>query len=136
VPPTKRPATRRWERIAVTAAWLGLFVLLNTLAAACFKESGTDLAHTWRYFFLGNTFGPLSVIFLMIVYSRMNANLTSALSTGFGTIAVQITFWMLYGEHLRPWQWGGIGLLTAGVMLAMMGKTEQAKEPGRPEGPA
>jgi len=121
-------AALRLNRKAVTFFWLVLWLILNTTAAVCFKESGTNRDYTWRYFFAGNTFGPLSVIVLMILYARMNPNLTSAMCVGLGTITVQVTFGVLYNAHLHPRQWLGIGLLTAGVALALIGKGARAAE--------
>ncbi len=120
----------------VTAFWLVMFLIFNTLASVCFKEGGTDRAHKLQYFIIGNTFGPLSVIFLMILYKRMHANLALALAVGLATVVVQIAFLFLYKQYLQWWQWGGIAILTVGVAMVMMGGKQKPAEPESDEPPA
>jgi multidrug transporter EmrE-like cation transporter len=103
--------------------WLIIFVILNTLASLCFKESGTSPTHGWQYFMVGNIFGPLSLIFLMLAYGRLNLNIASALAIGGSALVIQVTFWLVYGTHLTPLQWGGIALAIIGAVLAGWGKT-------------
>ncbi len=104
-------------RVFPVAGWglLG-YSLLGLAANFCFKECGTHPDRTWFYFILGNTFGPLSLIFLMGVYARMNANLAAALSMGLSAISVQVAFWWVYKTHLAPIQW--LGFLGANAVGA------------------
>jgi len=111
-------ARRRRVRAALG---LAVYVLLGVAASLCFKECGTDAERTWFYFTLGNTFGPLSLIFLMLAYSSMNANLASALAMGLGAVATQIAFWLVYAVMLSPLQWAGIGMVVAGAVIAVSG---------------
>lgn len=105
------------------------FMVLNLAAAFCFKECGTDTRHSWLYFTIGNTVGPLSLIFLMRVYAVMNANLAAALVLGLSAISIQLAFGMVYRARLAPMQWGGIALAIAGGILAVAGRAS-----GRPAG--
>jgi len=106
---------------AWSAVWLLVFMVLNKLAARCFKECGTDAARTWTYFVVGNILGPLSLIFLMLAYARMNANVVAAIAIGGGAIVVQVTFGLAYGSHLTLSQWAGIALAIVGAVLATAG---------------
>ncbi len=126
-PVTKALAAHPRHKI-VTTFWLVMFLVFNLLANVCFKEGGTDETHKWEYFFAGNTFGPLSVVFLMILYKRMHANLALALAVGLATVVVQITFLFLYKQYLQSWQWGGIAILTWGVAMVMMGGQQKPVE--------
>lgn len=112
-----------------TALCLGGFFVLNTLAGVCFKECGTDAEHTWRYFFVGNTLGPLSLIFMMMVFARLNANLTSALVAGGSSVLVQVVFWLAYHAHMATSQWAGIALVLVGAVVAVVGGPKGASSP-------
>lgn len=97
------------------------YTLLGLVSNFCFKECGTNPDRMWFYFILGNTFGPLSLIFLMWVYARMHANLVAALSMGLSAVSVQVAFWWVYKTHLVPIQWAGIGLAIIGGLVAVSG---------------
>ena len=118
-----REQIRESDRISMRSiCGLLMYTILNLLASLCFKECGTDAGHTWSYFFIGNIFGPLSLIFLMWVYAGMNANLAAALSMGVGAISVQIAFWLVYDVRLTPLQWTGIALAVMGGIITVSGK--------------
>lgn len=104
------------------------YTIFNLLASFCFKECGTDAEHTWRYFVLGNVFGPFSLVFLMWFYSRTNANLAAALSMGIGAVTVQAAFWLVYSVRLTPAQWAGIALAVAGAIVAVSGDPAGGRE--------
>lgn len=101
---------------------LFLYAFFNLLASFCFKECAADTAHTWHYFIAGNTFGPLSLIFLMWVYSGMNANMASALTMGLCSISVQVAFWLVYHVSLTRWQWAGVAVAILGAIIAVSGR--------------
>ncbi len=98
---------------------LAIYLLLNVAATICFKESGTDAERTWFYFMIGNIFGPLSLIFLMQVYSSMDANLGAALAMGLGAVSAQACFWLVYAVTLSTLQWIGIGMVIGGAVIAV-----------------
>jgi len=100
---------------------LAIYLLLNVAATICFKESGTDAERTWFYFVIGNIFGPLSVIFLMQVYSSMDANLGAALAMGLAAVSAQACFWLVYAVTLSALQWIGIGMVIGGAVIAVSG---------------
>jgi len=107
---------------AVPAAVLSLagFLLLNIAASFCFKESGTNQVLKWHYLILGNIFGPLSLIFLMSAYARMNVGIAAAIAVCGSSVTVQIAFWQVYHTQLTSAQWAGIALATAGAALAVL----------------
>lgn len=119
---TPEPTEPANGRISPMAFWglLG-YTIMNLCAAFCFKECAADQAHTWFYFVIGNIFGPLSLIFLMWVYSTLKANLAAALSMGIGAISTQAAFWAVYHTQMAPWQWLGVGLAIAGGILLISG---------------
>jgi len=104
-----------------------LFSIMNAMASLCFKECGTNAAHTWSLFIAGNALGMLSLIFIMWVYAGMNANLGGALLTGFSAMAVQFAFWLVYGAHMTPLQWVGVTLSIISAVMAVLGKIERMR---------
>ena len=99
-----------------------LYSILNTISSLCYKECGTNVAHTWLFFTVGIALGMVSLIFIMWVYAGMNANLGGALLMGISAIAVQGTFWLVYNVQLTPLQWIGVALSIVGGVMAVAGK--------------
>lgn len=57
----------------------------------------------------------------ILLLSRANLGIASA-SVGAGFyILMPVCAWLIFGESLSLWQWIGIGLLTAGVVLVSLG---------------
>lgn len=112
-------------------AVLGLtgFIVLNLLVTFCIKESGTNVEHTWLFFWLACVFGPLSVVFLMWFYGSMNPNLAAALAMGISSGSIQVGFWLVYHASLTPSQWLGIALVTVGGVVCVSGPTS-GTQPG------
>jgi drug/metabolite transporter (DMT)-like permease len=53
----------------------------------------------------------------MIVISQEKLGIAVAVSGSAFYVLTAMMSWMLYGERLTPVQWGGIGLITIGVIL-------------------
>ena len=102
------------------AAWglLGIFLALNLVASVCFKEGGTNPALHGLFFVVGNAFGITSTWFVMQLYQRVNANVAMALTFGLGFVSVQLVYWRLYHSPLNLLQWGGIGVVLVGTLMA------------------
>jgi multidrug transporter EmrE-like cation transporter len=115
-------------RFATSRAISGLILysILNTLASLCFKECGTNAAHTWFFFTIGIALGMISLIFIMWVYAGMNVNLGGALLLGISAVAVQVAFWLVYDARLSPLQWVGVALSIVGGVMAVSGKPRPA----------
>lgn len=59
----------------------------------------------------------------MVVVSRVKLGLAFAVSGSFFYILLALLSWALYGERLAPLQWGGIVLVSVGVlMISMLGR--------------
>ena len=102
------------------AVWglLGIFLTLNLAASICFKEGGTNPALHWLFFVVGNALGITSTWFVMRLYQRVNANVAMALTFGLGFVSVQLVYWRLYHSPLDLLQWGGIGIVLVGTLMA------------------
>lgn len=53
----------------------------------------------------------------VVVVSRMKLGVAFAISGGLFYFLIALSSWLLYGEKLALAQWGGILLITAGVLL-------------------
>jgi drug/metabolite transporter (DMT)-like permease len=103
-----------------TAAWrlLGIFLALNLAACVCFKEGGTNPDFHWLFFVVGNVFGIASTWFVMRLYQQGSANVVMALTSSLGFVSVQLVYWWLYRSPLDLLQWGGIGIVLVGTLMA------------------
>ncbi len=71
----------------------------------------------WIFFALANVTGFASVIALPFALKLSNPNLVYALAIGGGFTFLQLASCLLFREALSSWQWGGIALITLGIVL-------------------
>ena len=71
----------------------------------------------WIYFGLANLVGGGMVIVLPFALKLANPNLVYALTIGSGFTLLQLCACFIFRESLSPWQWGGIGLVTLGLVF-------------------
>lgn len=65
----------------------------------------------------------IGFIVWVVVVSRVKLGVAFAISGGSFYLLMAAVTWMLYGERLNPWQWGGIALISAGViMVSLLGQ--------------
>lgn len=107
-------------------AMLVSFWALQAAAAVCFKYGSTADALWWPMFWTGHAFGVASIVIIMALYRRMNANVALGLCVGGGFLASQISMAVLFNSVLSPVQWAGMIAITGGMMLLAFGgeKTE------------
>ena len=71
----------------------------------------------WIYFGLANLAGFGMVLVLPFALKLANPNLVYALTIGVGFTLLQLSACFFFREALSPWQWGGIGLITLGIIF-------------------
>ena len=99
----------------------GLLILywgLGVAAALLIATGGRDPTHRVFYFVVGNVFGIASTWVLMKLYTRMNANLATALANGVVFMVFQLAAWRIWGSPLTLLQGVGIATVLAGSVLA------------------
>lgn len=60
--------------------------------------------------------------FLMwvVVVSRMKLGIAFAISGAFFYLLIALASWFFYGEKLSPLQWGGLVMISGGVVLMLL----------------
>lgn len=53
----------------------------------------------------------------VVVVSRVKLGVAFAISGAFFYLLIALASWYFYGEKLNPWQWGGLALISTGVIL-------------------
>ena len=65
----------------------------------------------------------IGFIVWVVVVSRVKLGVAFAISGGSFYLLMAAATWLLYGERLNPWQWGGIALISVGVvMVSVLGQ--------------
>ncbi len=60
----------------------------------------------------------------VVVVSRVKLGVAFALSGGSFYLLMAAATWFFYGERLTPWQWAGLALISAGVlMVSLLGQS-------------
>jgi multidrug transporter EmrE-like cation transporter len=62
----------------------------------------------------------LGFIVWVVVVSRIKLGVAFAISGGSFYLLLAAATWALYGERLTPWQWGGLALISMGVMMVSL----------------
>jgi len=62
----------------------------------------------------------IGFIVWVVVVSRVKLGVAFAISGGSFYLLMAAATWLLYGERLNPWQWGGIALISVGVMMVSL----------------
>lgn len=62
----------------------------------------------------------IGFIVWVVVVSRVKLGVAFALSGAFFYVLMAVVTWLLYGERLTLWQWCGIALISAGVLMVSM----------------
>lgn len=62
----------------------------------------------------------IGFIVWVVVVSRVKLGVAFAISGGSFYLLMAAATWLLYGERLSPWQWGGIALISVGVLMVSM----------------
>jgi len=56
----------------------------------------------------------------VVIVSRVKLGMAFAISGAFLYLLIAFSSWLLYGERLLPLQWGGLVLISTGVLLMML----------------
>ena len=109
----------RYHDFAMTPqrAWpmLGLTVVVEVFATLCTKASD-GLTEPWPS--LGAFVGfALTTLLLAKVVEVVPTSIAYTVWTGLGAAAVSLLGVVLFGDHLTPLAWLGIGVVVAGVAL-------------------
>jgi drug/metabolite transporter (DMT)-like permease len=62
----------------------------------------------------------IGFIVWVVVVSRVKLGVAFAISGAFFYLLMAFATWLLYGERLTPWQWAGIALISAGVLMVSL----------------
>jgi len=111
--------------VILVVVWLVIFWAMQALAQVLFKLGAVYPQHKVLYFILGNIPGASSIVFLMLLYRRMNPNLALALGGGGSFIACQIALSVLFRAPLAIPQYAAMLLIAAGMALFPLGATPE-----------
>ena len=94
------------------------FILSQVGASLLFKLAAQHAgrAAIW-YFILGNAAGVGMPFFLTIALRGTNPNVIYALCFGAAFCVLQLASWYFFRQPLSPWQWMGVVLVGAGILL-------------------
>ena len=56
----------------------------------------------------------------VVVVSRVKLGVAFAISGGSFYMLMAAASWLVYGERLNPWQWGGLVMISIGVMMVSL----------------
>ena len=112
-----------------TIVMLVSFWALQAAAAVCFKYGSTSDALWWPMFWTGHAFGVVSIVIIMALYRRMNANVALGLCVGGAFLSSQVTMAVLFDSALSPMQWTGMFTITGGMMLLAFGGAKPEPQP-------
>lgn len=56
----------------------------------------------------------------VVVVSRMKLGIAFAISGAFFYLFIALSSWMIYGEKLSVLQWGGLAMISCGVLLMVV----------------
>ena len=104
-----------------TYLWLVGAWVLQAIAFVLFKY-GSGVPGRWLpCFVLGNAFGVTGAWFIMLLYTRLNANVGLGVAVGGGFLCAQIAIALIFRTHLAPWQYIGILAIALGMSLLAAG---------------
>ncbi|KAF1719306.1 SMR family transporter [Pseudoxanthomonas wuyuanensis] len=108
----------------VTCSTLGSQLLIKHALVRLAARSPTLSGMEWLFAAL---FSPTVIaavlvqgvgfIVWMVVVSRVKLGIAFAISGAFFYVLMAVLSWVLYGERLAVWQWIGIALISAGVLM-------------------
>ena len=62
----------------------------------------------------------VAFLVLVVVVSRMKLGIAFAISGAFFYIFIGLSSWLIYGEKLSFLQWGGLAMVSCGVLLMVV----------------
>ena len=100
-------------------AWLNatIFVALQIVAAIWMKWGGTAPGRYWWGFVLANTFGIVSLLFIINLYKLWPAGMVLEIAVGGSFVLTQLALWLVFRDHLAIGAWCGVVLIFAGILL-------------------
>jgi multidrug transporter EmrE-like cation transporter len=98
------------------AAWIA-----QTVALVLFKYGSMSAARWLPCFVLGNIPGITGTWFMMLLCTRLNANVALGLAGGGGFLFSQIAIAAIFRSHLTPLQYLGIVTIAGGMALLASG---------------
>ena len=97
------------------------FVLAQVGATLSFKVAADRSGwEALRWFIIGNVIGFLCPVCLTLALRGTHANVIYAVCFGAAFCLIQLGAWWLFHQALSPFQWTGIGLVAAGIVLLQM----------------
>lgn len=106
----------------LNSLYLALFWSFQIVAHLLFKYGADHPPKFWACFFVGHAFGVTSVIFMMTMYKTQHANVVNGLCFGGAFLLAQIALAMAYHTGMTPVQTAGVLVMTAGMVMLVMGK--------------
>lgn len=114
----------------VTCATLGSQLLIKRAVAQLAARTPTPAGLDWLMAAMlsPSVIAAIAVqgvgfIVWVVVVSRVKLGVAFAISGGSFYLLMAAATWLLYGERLTPWQWGGIALISVGVvMVSVLGQ--------------
>ena len=115
--------------VLVTCMTLGSQLLLKKAISVIGPLMQSDkiafllAAFTSPYVILAIAMQGFGFILWMFVLSRMKLGIAFGLSGAFFYLLIALSSWYLYGERLSTQQWGGLLLISSGVLLMTWSKS-------------
>jgi multidrug transporter EmrE-like cation transporter len=79
-------------------------------------------AFTSPYVWTAISMQGLGFVLWMIVLTKLKLGIAFALSGAFFYLLIALSTWYIYGEKLTSQQWGGLMLISTGVVLMTLSK--------------
>jgi multidrug transporter EmrE-like cation transporter len=97
------------------------FIVAQVVATLLFKvaadRSGWEAI---KYFIMGNVAGFICPVALTFALKGTNPNVIYAICFGASFCLLQFGAWYFFRQTLSPFQWTGVGLVAAGIVLLQL----------------
>jgi drug/metabolite transporter (DMT)-like permease len=101
-------------------AYILTYWTIGILAGLLFRLGGVTAELRVWCFIGGNLFGITSTWFLMKLYSSMNVNIATVISSAGTFILFQFILWKYFHSPLSWSQWLGLTMMTVGIVMAVL----------------
>jgi drug/metabolite transporter (DMT)-like permease len=93
---------------------------IGIIAGLLFRLGGVTAELRVWCFIGGNLFGITSTWFLMKLYSSMNVNIATVISSAGTFILFQFILWKYFHSPLSGLQWLGLAMMAVGIVMAVL----------------
>lgn len=101
------------------------YAIAMAAANLFFKASADSSGRMfWFYYILGNASGFVCTLFIPLALRLGSPSVVYAMAIGGGFVLLQLASYMLFQQALTGWQWAGIALISAGIIMLQITRTE------------